>query len=702
MKKAAWRVGIEASSLFGQRSGVGYSTKYLTDGLARAIQSEEHDIQVLLLNHQRCEGRFALPCANRWLFPIKPIWFHFCLPQAVRQLELDLVHFPNHVIPLGWERPYVLSVHDLSLLRHPKWHPRSRRLILGSRVEHSARGAGLVLCHSFSVKQDIVQRLGVDSSRVRVAPLAPAGHFKPASRERITAAQRKYQLPSEYILYVGNIEPRKNLQRLVSAWEAICSNESCGLPLVLVGRSAWLYQETLCSIRTSPHAHRIHLAGYVAEEDLPALYSGAVLFAYPSLFEGFGLPLLEAMACGVPVLASDIEPFREIAGKGAWLADPTDTRALVEGLRTLVEDETLRGSLRKSGHEIAGLYSWEKTAGETLRAYREVLDQQPRNRSRPDRVRPASPAMPASRPLSHEEFAILRTVLYSSLFEYPLTLPELRISLLQSLQDESSILDRYKGSPALQSVIDFREGCFFLRGRSHLPETRRLREAQSGAVLEENLRLLALICSIPFTRMVALSGSAAHLNLDDAGDVDLLMITRGNRVWTVALITLILTKLLGRRKTVCFNFVISDYRLRVEQEDLFNANQMIHLRPLIGYDVCRQFLGENPFVFTFYPNFECPQEVFLRPRIGAGLRGLKRILEWLLWPGIGHLQERICRVAYSRYLKAKSSGWDSPQEVVMEKDYLKLHTQSHRRSVMLRFEKAVTQALRHMDRARGD
>ena len=242
--------------------------------------------------------------------------------------------------PLRWEGPYVLTIHDLSVLHYPQWHPPSRRLILGNLLERSVRKADLVLCVSSTVKEDIVERLGVSPSRVRVTPLTPAQHFKPALPEQVSAVRKKYQLPSQYVLYVGNIEPRKNLTRLVLAWESVCSAGSCEIPLVLVGRRAWLYRETLRVIRASRQTRRIHLTGYVAEEDLPALYSGARLLAYPSLFEGFGLPVLEAMACGIPVLASDIKPLREVAEGAALLVDPTDPRALGEALRTLVEERS--------------------------------------------------------------------------------------------------------------------------------------------------------------------------------------------------------------------------------------------------------------------------------------------------------------------------------------------------------------------------
>ena len=437
----------------------------------------------------------------------------------------------------------------------------------------------------------------------------------------------------------------------------------------------------------------------MAEEDLPALYSGARLFAYPSLFEGFGLPVLEAMACGVPVLASDIKPLREMAEDAAFLVDPTDRDALGEGLRTLLEDETVRSSLCQRGFQVVSRYSWEKTARQTLAAYREVLEGC--RRTSKGAARKSFVSVP-QRPslLSEEEFAILRTVLYSSLFQYPLTLRELHRGLLQSPQGESSILEGYRRSTALQSALDFRHGYFSLRSRDGLPEKRRRRQAVSQSILKANRRLLTLICAIPYTRMVALSGSAAHLNLDGAGDVDLLIITRGKRVWSVVLTTLILTKLLRRRKLVCVNFVLSDDRLRMDRQDLFNANQMIHLKPLIGYDLYRRFLVENPFVFSFYPNSAESKSIPIKSRLGVFLRSLKRLLELLLAPGFGQFQEAICRAAYSRYLRAKSKSWETPDEVVMEADYLKLHTRSHRQSVMCRFEEAIAGTLKRMEQRR--
>ncbi|MFQ5929412.1 MAG: hypothetical protein ACE5MK_06920 [Acidobacteriota bacterium] len=255
--------------------------------------------------------------------------------------------------------------------------------------------------------------------------------------------------------------------------------------------------------------------------------------------------------------------------------------------------------------------------------------------------------------LSVAERAILRTVLYSSLFDYPLTVGELQQNLLELVLDESSILNIYRSSTALQSVIEYEDGYLFPRGRSALIQTRRRREVRSQAILEANRWVLTLIGSIPYTRMVALSGSAAHLNVDHDGDIDLFLVTRANRVWSVAVTILLLTKLLGRRKMVCFNFILSDDRLQIERKDLFNANQIIHLRPLLGQELYRRFVEVNSFVADFYPNFKATR-TGLECRPNWILRALKVMAEWFFQLGLAQLQEFMCRTTYSWYLKRKS------------------------------------------------
>jgi hypothetical protein len=298
------------------------------------------------------------------------------------------------------------------------------------------------------------------------------------------------------------------------------------------------------------------------------------------------------------------------------------------------------------------------------------------------------------------ELAIARGVIYASLFDYPLTLDQLHHALIESDQSPSEIEATYAASERLQRVIGHRDGFFFPAGRDDLVAERRHREARSRAFLQRYRFVLRLICAVPFTRMVALSGSIAHLNLERGGDLDLFIVTRGRHVWTVAVMVLLLTKCLGRRRIVCANLVLADSRLALDQQDLFTANQVIHLKPLIGEDVLDDFLAANPFVRRLYPNALAwhPHRVVDWPP-GGFLQWMKAVLEIALrlpspWIEAG------CRRLYRWYLRRRAAAWESPEQVRLDPDFLKLHTRSHRHSVLDRFERAVADAWRRANRSR--
>jgi hypothetical protein len=299
--------------------------------------------------------------------------------------------------------------------------------------------------------------------------------------------------------------------------------------------------------------------------------------------------------------------------------------------------------------------------------------------------------------MTSREVAIARSVIYASLFDYPLTLAQLHQTLLESDQTPAEILAVYDGSAQLQSIVQHRDGFFFPAGRADLLAERRRREARSRRFLHQHDSLLRLLCAIPFTRLVALSGSVAHLNLEPDGDLDLFIVTRGRRVWTVTVALLLLTRLLRRRRIICANFVVADTHLRVEPQDLFTANQLLHLKPLIGADVLDAFLAANPFVTRFYPNAQQhrPEPLALHGW-SRGFFGVKTMMEVALrLPA--PLIEAGCRRLYAWHLRRRASSWRSPDQVRLQSDYLKLHTQSHRHSVLDRFDAAVDQAVRGAD-----
>jgi len=290
------------------------------------------------------------------------------------------------------------------------------------------------------------------------------------------------------------------------------------------------------------------------------------------------------------------------------------------------------------------------------------------------------------------ELAIARSVIYAGLFDYPLSLHQLHNTLLEADLTPSEILAIYGRSVRLRRIVEYRDGYFFPIGREALIGERRLREARSRLFLRRYRHALRAIGTIPFVRMVALSGSIAHLNLERGGDLDLCIVTRGRHVWTAAVLVVLLTKMLRCRRVVCANFLLSDAKLQLDQQDLFTANQVIHLKPLVGREVLDELVAANPFVRRIYPNAQVGQsaDVVEWPRHRA-LELAKSMLETALeLPS--PLVEATCRRLYSWYLRRRAALWRSPEQVRLGDELLKLHTRSHRAAVLERFDAAVEDA----------
>ena len=299
-----------------------------------------------------------------------------------------------------------------------------------------------------------------------------------------------------------------------------------------------------------------------------------------------------------------------------------------------------------------------------------------------------------------QERAFLQSVIYASLFDYPLTLPQLRESLLGESADERTLMDWYRGSEYLQATIDSCEGYFYPRGRHDLLSTRAVRERTSRALLRQLCGPLAWVTRLPFVRMVAVSGSLAHLNADAQAELDLFVVTSPRRVWTVTVTTLVLGRLLGWRRHLCLNYVVSERTLWVAPADLFSANQIVHLQPVMGESTYRRFLDANRFVERFYPNFS-PRPL----KTGDGntwATRLRAILETGLNWTVAPLLEWVCRLVYRTHLRNRAHTWTSHDQVRLEPECLKLHTCSHRHEVMERFERAFEEAAARGDRARRE
>jgi len=289
-------------------------------------------------------------------------------------------------------------------------------------------------------------------------------------------------------------------------------------------------------------------------------------------------------------------------------------------------------------------------------------------------------------PTRDQELAVLRSVVYASLFDYPLAPVQLETSLIAMRADAATIERWWRESDLLRAAIEYRDGLYFPAGRSDLVRTRSRREALSRELLDRDRRILSLVSNMPFVRMVALSGSLAHLNAEGSADLDLFVITAPHRVWSVTVATLVLAKLLGWRKRVCMNYVVSERALSIEPQDLFSANQIIHLRPVSGHAVFEHFVKSNAFVRQIYPNFELQGGP--KPQAPSPKPFIERVLSF----GFAQIAEGISRSLYGWHLRRHSASWQSKDQVRLEPECLKLHTSSHRASTMARFDAAMQKA----------
>jgi glycosyltransferase involved in cell wall biosynthesis len=325
------------------------------------------------------------------LFPARPnvehvvirrsrLWTHVGLRAALRANRPNVLFVPAHVIP--WPNamgvPAVVTIHDLGYLYYPEKHPLFDRLYLNWSTRHSARMARRVIAVSKATAHDLVALNGVPEEKIRVVYSGVDEMLKPVRDEgRIDQLRERLGIPGPYLLHVGSLQPRKNLTRLLEAFDQI-KNTAGPLTLVLAGQRGWEYHRFVERIRQMGLSGRVILPGYVPDEDLAALYSGALVYVFPSLHEGFGFPVLEAMACGAPVVCANTSSLPELVGDAALTVAPSDVYGLSEALLRLLNDRSLRQDLIKRGFERAAMFTWEACARHTLEVLVEAADHRPR------------------------------------------------------------------------------------------------------------------------------------------------------------------------------------------------------------------------------------------------------------------------------------------------------------------------------------
>jgi len=375
---AGLRIGIDYTSAHHQTAGIGRRTREMVRALADL--GIPHTVR-LFVQEARQDDLPARPGDNfswhptrlseRW---IARLWQRARLPLPRVTWwtgPLDLYHSPDFVLPpLPPGVPGVLTVHDLSFVRTPDSTMPGMQRYLGEGVPRSVARAAHVVAVSECTKADLVEMYGTPPEKISVIYAGVQPHFEPVEdAERLQAVRRRYGLGQEpFILTVGTLQPRKNHLRLVQAFARL----EGGYRLVISGGPGWDYEAVPAEVARLGLEKRVVFPGFVADEDLPALYSAADLFVYPSLYEGFGLPVLEAMACGTPVVAASDSALPEVVGEAGLLADPLDVDALAEAMKRLLADADWRERMVEAARARAATFTWERAARQLLALYERV------------------------------------------------------------------------------------------------------------------------------------------------------------------------------------------------------------------------------------------------------------------------------------------------------------------------------------------
>ena len=369
------RIAIDAHAVGAKLGGNESYAINLIEALAQ-IDSVNH--YTIYVTTNEAQDRFT----DRWSnFKVRPTLPHtpliripLTLSAELRKRPVDVLHV-QFTAPPFCPCPVVVSIHDLSFEHLPQTFNRRSRTQLRLTVRQSARRAARILSLSEHTRRDIIETYGIKPERINAIPLAAPEQFAPVTdNSELQRVRHNYGIDGNYILSVGSIQPRKNLARLVKAYASLRGEFSTDkLPkLVLVGKCAWLYDETLRTLDETGVRDTVVLTGYVPEADLPALYSGALCFVYPSYFEGFGLPPLEAMKCGAPVIVGNRTSLPEVVGDAALAVDPFDVEAIAAAIKRLINDAALRHELSLKGQQRASTFNWRETARKTLQVYEEV------------------------------------------------------------------------------------------------------------------------------------------------------------------------------------------------------------------------------------------------------------------------------------------------------------------------------------------
>jgi len=366
-------IGIDARLVYYTRAGIGEYTLRLTQALAKAY-SHGADWFTLLQDRRNPVPLVDAPNVNtaRCLVPSHHRLEQFLLPWVVNRLQVDVFHSPDFIPPLHTKGPSVITIHDLAFLIYPHFLTREGARYYG-QIDRAVRRADQIIAVSESTKHDLVKMLGTPEDKISVIYEAADPLFHPEDRaDALRYVQKLYKLPDEFILFVSTIEPRKNVTGLLRAYRRLRDDYKLTPALVLAGAPGWLYEDVYAQVEKLGLKPYCFFLGRVGSQDLLHLYNAARCLVHPAFYEGFGLTPLEAMACGTPVIASNVSSLPEVVGDAALLVDPQQDEEITVALWRVLTDSDLRAQLRVKGLQRAGEFSWHCAAELTMAVYRKA------------------------------------------------------------------------------------------------------------------------------------------------------------------------------------------------------------------------------------------------------------------------------------------------------------------------------------------
>ena len=372
------RVGLDGYPLCEPLTGVGHYTFELARALALEYPADQFeliapfDFQASVVAQLAADNLSNLTLVTLGLKNVRGRWWSFDLPRYLKRARLDLFHGTNYELPLWNARGSVLTAHDLSALLYPELHRKQLARRLRLRLPLAVKRAKAIITPTETVKNELCAQLKVNSRKVTAIHEAPRSSFHPATAAECAQTQARLGIEPEFLLFVGTLEPRKNLSTLLQAFARIIREMSLRPQLVIAGGQGWLMEQTLEVLRAEAISERVRFTGYLDDDDLRALYSSCRAFIYPSLYEGFGLPPLEAMACGAPVIGSRIGVLQETLSDTALLVPATDAAALTAAIVEILSNAQRREEMRAIGMKQAATFSWKKAAAATRRVYEGV------------------------------------------------------------------------------------------------------------------------------------------------------------------------------------------------------------------------------------------------------------------------------------------------------------------------------------------